>query len=75
MRHDHDHLSESGAKREPEDEPRLSPVERAIERSTIHLDIAACIRWTFIGVAVVILAWSGTSSDVLATLSAVSGLP
>jgi hypothetical protein len=33
---------------------RLTLMERAIDRSTI--DVAACIRWTFFGIAAVILA-------------------
>lgn len=35
---------------------RLTPIERAIERSDIKVDLAACIRNTFGGIAVVILA-------------------
>lgn len=35
---------------------KLTPIERAIERSDIKIDVAACIRSTLAGLAVVILA-------------------
>ncbi|SFP51197.1 hypothetical protein [Sphingomonas rubra] len=35
---------------------KLTPVERVIERSDIKIDVAACIRNTFYGVALVIFA-------------------
>lgn len=53
----------------------LSPVERVIERSTIHFDVAACIRWTLVGLAFVIMALSGSHHDLAATVAAVLKLP
>lgn len=50
---------------------RLSPVERVIERSTFHFDVAHCIKWTFVGIAVLIIAWSGTGDQLVATLRTV----
>jgi len=35
---------------------RLSRVERVIERSTFHFDVAACIRWLLCGSATVLIA-------------------
>ena len=35
---------------------KLTPIERAIDRSDIKIDVAACIRNMFIGIALVILA-------------------
>lgn len=35
---------------------KLTPFERVIERSDIKIDVAACIRNAFLGVAAVILA-------------------
>lgn len=33
----------------------LTPMERAIDRSTFHVDVAACIRSTLFGLAILIL--------------------
>lgn len=42
---------------------RPSTLERAVERSTIHIDAAACIKWFFLGTAILVivvaLVWSG----------------
>jgi hypothetical protein len=40
---------------EPAPGTTLGTVDRLIDRSTIHWDVAACIRWTFIGVALILL--------------------
>ncbi len=34
---------------------KLTPIERAIERSDIKIDVAACIRSTLAGLAIIIL--------------------
>ena len=41
---------------------RLSTIERAIERSTIHFDVAACIWRVLLGVAVIIVALKAPES-------------
>jgi hypothetical protein len=36
-------------------QPRPSALEKAVERSTIHIDAAACIKWTFLGLAILVI--------------------
>jgi len=38
---------------------KLTPVERAIERSDIKVDLAACIRWFWFGLAAFVTALTG----------------
>ena len=35
--------------------PKVSTLEKFAERSTIHIDAAACIKWTFIGTALLVV--------------------
>lgn len=34
-----------------------TPVERIIDRCSINVDVAACIRWALFGIAAIIVAW------------------
>ena len=38
---------------------KLTPIERAIERSDIKVDVAACIRWFWFGLAAFVTALTG----------------
>ena len=38
-----------------ESAPKVSTLEKFAERSTIHIDAAACIKWTFIGTALLVV--------------------
>lgn len=52
-----------------------STLARFVDRSTIHIDAAACIKWLFLGaailIAVVALVWAGRYDLIVGFLSSV----
>ena len=55
--------------------PKPSTLEKFAERSTIHIDAAACIKWTFIGTALLVVVLALVASGKYELAVGLIGLP